>query len=399
MGSAGDVTRVDDRRAERRAARRDENRVEILDAAEKVFGDDGITNGSLRKIAAESGFSTAAIYLFFDSKPHLVAETLTRRGDELMAVITEVAERDSVPLDRLHQVIDDTIAFFTDRPNFRRMLRHLRGSDAITGPTLGEFDDGVNDRFGDVMTILAGMIHEGQVAGEIRAGDARVLAHLFSVLVNEFILLTSPDATGPGGLTTAQFHGLVDGALREPALGDDRGSPGGRAPVTSSGDHDVLPGGRPTMSYTVDFKDVSTVGLESSPVADALAGLRANEARYFKNKYDHVFTVEPASEAADTIAWIHRILEERDIAVASLPLEATAFEVEGIRMAYVFYESGLSINVMYAIDDSGKRAVGFKLSDGMDIPTELESKFKFARQRSKLAGTIRGSYFVIKGEY
>ena len=30
----------------------------------------------------------------------------------------------------------------------------------------------------------------------------------------------------------------------------------------------------------------------SSPVAAALAGLRANEARYFKNKYDHIFTVE-----------------------------------------------------------------------------------------------------------
>jgi hypothetical protein len=46
------------------------------------------------------------------------------------------------------------------------------------------------------------------------------------------------------------------------------------------------------MSYTVDFTTVSTTGLESSPVAAALAGLRANEARYFKNKYDHVFTVE-----------------------------------------------------------------------------------------------------------
>ena len=154
------------------------------------------------------------------------------------------------------------------------------------------------------------------------------------------------------------------------------------------------------MSYAVDFKDVSTVGLESSPVADALAGLRANEARYFKNKYDHVFTVEPASKAKKTIAWIHRILkDERDLVIASTPLEATEFEVEGIKMAYVFYESGLSINVMYEIADGGKRAVGFKLSDGMDVPEELESRFKFARQKSKLAGTIRGSYFVIKGEY
>src|SRR3954467_4796219 len=100
------------------------------------------------------------------------------------------------------------------------------------------------------------------------------------------------------------------------------------------------------MSYLVDFKTVSTVGLESSPVAEALAGLRANEARYFKNKYDHDFTVEPASKAKKTIDYVHKILkDERDIVIESKPLEATMFEVEGIRMAYVFYESGLSINV------------------------------------------------------
>jgi hypothetical protein len=154
------------------------------------------------------------------------------------------------------------------------------------------------------------------------------------------------------------------------------------------------------MSYVVNFENVSTEGLESSPVAPALAGLRANEARYFKNKYDHTFTVEPASEAGDTIEWVHRILkEERDLVISSRPLEATAFQVENIRMAYVFYESGLSINVMYALDDGGKRAVGFKLSDGMEVPAELADRFKFARQRSRLAGTIRGSYFVIKNEY
>src|SRR6266436_3771629 len=154
------------------------------------------------------------------------------------------------------------------------------------------------------------------------------------------------------------------------------------------------------MPYTVDFNTVSTVGLESSPVAAALAGLRANEARYFKNKYDHVFTVEPASDADATIEWVHRILkEERDIVISSRPLEASAFQVENIRMAYVFYESGLSINVMYTVDGPEKRAVGFKLSEGMDVPAELASQFKFARQKSKLAGTIRGSYFNIKNEY
>ena len=154
------------------------------------------------------------------------------------------------------------------------------------------------------------------------------------------------------------------------------------------------------MPYAVDFNTVSTVGLESSPVAAALAGLRANEARYFKNKYDHVFTVEPASNAKSTIDWVNRILkEERDIVISSRPLEASAFQINNIRMAYVFYDNGLSINVMYTVDDPTKRAVGFKLSEGMDVPAELASQFKFARGKSKLAGTIRGSYFDIKNDY
>jgi hypothetical protein len=152
-------------------------------------------------------------------------------------------------------------------------------------------------------------------------------------------------------------------------------------------------------AYTVDFKNVSTVGLESSPVADALAGLRANEARYFKNKHDIDFTVKPAKDAKTTIDWVHRILkEERGIVISSPALEAAELQVDDVRWPYVFYENGLSINVVYTLDDPSKRAVGFKLSEGMDVPAELVS-FKFARQKSKLAGTIRGSYFVIKGEY
>ena len=102
------------------------------------------------------------------------------------------------------------------------------------------------------------------------------------------------------------------------------------------------------MSYEVDFVNVSTVGLDSSPVADALAGLRANEARYFKNKYDHVFTVEPAAKAKKAVDFVHRILkEERDIVIASPPLEATTFQVENIRWTYVFYEKAAGGQIIF----------------------------------------------------
>jgi hypothetical protein len=62
-------------------------------------------------------------------------------------------------------------------------------------------------------------------------------------------------------------------------------------------------------------------------------------------------------------------------------------------------ESGLSVNVMYTVDDVGKRAVGFTLSEGMEVPSKRASRFKFARQKSKLAGTIRGSHLTFKTKY
>ena len=154
------------------------------------------------------------------------------------------------------------------------------------------------------------------------------------------------------------------------------------------------------MPNIVDFNHVSTTGFESSPVAKTLAGLRANEARYFKNKYNHEFAVVPASESKETLDYVNKILKlERDIEFSAKPLETASFQVENIKWSFVFYEDGLEVNVLYTLDNPKKRAVGFKLSEGMEIPKELAEKFKFARQKSKLAGTIRGSFFVIKGEY
>lgn len=155
------------------------------------------------------------------------------------------------------------------------------------------------------------------------------------------------------------------------------------------------------MSYVVDFKDVSTTGLESSPVAEALAGLRANEARYFHTKYKHEYVTVPAAEAPEVVAWVHNILEtERGLVIDSPRAGGRRHRGRGHQVPELYYESGLVINVLWTLEDGGKRAVGFKLSDGMEVPAELDAAgFKFARQKSKLAGTIRGSYFVIKGDY
>jgi AcrR family transcriptional regulator len=211
---SGEVEVESDPRARRRAARRAANQTEILDAAERVFGEHGIHDGSVRQIAARSGFSAGAIYLFFDNKQHLVSETLVRRGDELISALRAAAEGDGSALEKLHHIVDVTVAFFDERPDFRRLLRHITGGISIVGPTLAAYGGERNDGFMAAMTVIAGIVGAGQAAGEIRGGNTYAIAHLFSVVMNEYVLLAAEAAYGR--LTPEQFHELVDGMLRKP---------------------------------------------------------------------------------------------------------------------------------------------------------------------------------------
>jgi TetR/AcrR family transcriptional regulator len=218
MTAVGEASPQTDRRAQRRADRQaqtQQNRVDILDAAEKIFGERGIHNGSLREIADEAGFSAAAIYMFFENKQHLLSETLTRRGDELLPIIRTVAAADLAPLEKLHVLVDDTVTFFGERPYFRHLMRHVRGDATITGPVLATFADRVNLRFEEALSLIASIVEDGQAQGQVQEGNAGALAHLYSVLVNEFVLLHSGQSESDlDALTAVQFHAVIDGALR-----------------------------------------------------------------------------------------------------------------------------------------------------------------------------------------
>jgi AcrR family transcriptional regulator len=207
---------ADELRARRRAAKAAVNRADILDAAERIFAERGLTEGSLRDIAKHSGFSTAAIYNYFDNKQHLLAETLVRRGTDLLDVIDTAAASDGSPMDRLHRIVDDTVAFFETYPDFRQILRHVRESEAIITSVLTEHAADRNI-FPETLTLMTAVLEEGQRIGEIRDGSPGALIHLYMTLVNEHVYLAGSANPGIGSLSLEQFHAVIDGALRRPA--------------------------------------------------------------------------------------------------------------------------------------------------------------------------------------
>jgi hypothetical protein len=139
----------------------------------------------------------------------------------LVNALQDAAEGDLSPIDTLHRVIDITKAFFEAHPDFRGLVRHLTGGAAVVGPALAGYDHHVDGYFNKAMTLFAGIVARGQEMGEIREGNALALAHLYSVLVNEHVLLGSEDGSKALPLSEGQFHALVDGALRKPGLGTE----------------------------------------------------------------------------------------------------------------------------------------------------------------------------------
>jgi AcrR family transcriptional regulator len=150
-----------------------------------------------------------AIYKFFDSKQHLVAETLNRRADEYITGMRTAAAGEGTALERLHAIVDTSSAYFSDHKNFHSLLRQVQGGAAILGPVLAAFADDVYGRYGQALTLMADLIREGQDSGEIRNGDPAALAHLASVLTNEYALADL-------SLSRAEFHAVFDGSLRAP---------------------------------------------------------------------------------------------------------------------------------------------------------------------------------------
>jgi hypothetical protein len=125
-------------------------------------------------------------------------------------------------LERLHLVVDATSAYFSAQKNFSSLVRQIQGGAAILGPVLAAFADDVYGRYGQAMDLMTDLVREGQQSGEIRTGDPRALAHLASVLTNEFVLADLP-------LTREEFQAVFDGTLRAPRIVGRKGNGGRRS--------------------------------------------------------------------------------------------------------------------------------------------------------------------------
>jgi AcrR family transcriptional regulator len=207
--STGEASGVAKRRARREAL----NRSLFLDAAEALFAEAGYEGASLRDIAKEAGFSTAAMYMFFETKAHLFAEVMIRRTNELHADMSTAAAQVAPAMDRLAAMADAVTSYYERWPDFGRLVCRLY--QAAPGASLSDrvTESEIADLYQQFVDLEASVIEDGQASDEIRPGDPRALAYLFTGIIHSYY---SAAQLEPSAFDSNHLHAILSASFGQP---------------------------------------------------------------------------------------------------------------------------------------------------------------------------------------
>ncbi|MCU1392464.1 MAG: transcriptional regulator, TetR family [Ilumatobacteraceae bacterium] len=187
------------------------SRLQLLDAAEEVFGRKGFHETTLKEVAELAEFSVGSVYSFFENKEDLFRQIFVRRGDEFMPLIRELLGSKRKPLDQLHDLVDFEIGYFRTHPRFGRLF--LKFSSATLQSSDRLADEMMMGNYDESMRLQSDLFKRGQKAKQFIAGDPTVLARLLSGLTSAYQaldpLVMSDEVDQPERMSLESFHELV----------------------------------------------------------------------------------------------------------------------------------------------------------------------------------------------
>jgi AcrR family transcriptional regulator len=147
----------------------------VLDAAERVFGDEGYEATKVQRIAAESGVSLTTLYSVFDSKWEIYRAVHRRRLSEVIQRAQGVFEAGASALDTLVAGTRMQLAFFMEHRNYTKMqlkevtawssLELLRSPEQVEGLGMG-------------LQQFASLFRQGVAEGDFVDDDPELMARM-----------------------------------------------------------------------------------------------------------------------------------------------------------------------------------------------------------------------------
>lgn len=156
---------------ERKSKQKEELRRMILDAALKLFVEEGLEHLSIRRIAETIEYSPTTIYLYFKDKNHILFE-LCEIGFLLMAETNNNLETITNPLHRLHCMGENYIRFGIAHPAYYDLMFN-QPAPMERLAIMDNTDWNSGDR---TLEQLKGIIRECLQQGMIKEGDTDTIA-------------------------------------------------------------------------------------------------------------------------------------------------------------------------------------------------------------------------------
>jgi len=147
----------------------------VLDAAERVFGEEGYEATKVQRIAAESGLSLTTLYSVFESKWEIYRAVHRRRLNEVMQLAQGVVAREASPLETLIDGTRMQLRFFMDQRDYTKMqlkevtawstIELLRSPEQVEGLGMG-------------LAHFASLFRQGIEAGDFVDEDPELMARM-----------------------------------------------------------------------------------------------------------------------------------------------------------------------------------------------------------------------------
>lgn len=158
--------RIRQRSAERREQQKQELRRTILEAATRLFEEQGYEGFSLRQVAEAIGYSPTAIYLYFADKDDLLFAVCQQGFAEFTEALLRAYRSTPDPLERVGALGRAYLEFGLSRPLHYQMMFMQRSEWALrASAATGEAEGSTSYH------ILLQAVTEAMKAGRIRMGD------------------------------------------------------------------------------------------------------------------------------------------------------------------------------------------------------------------------------------
>lgn len=186
-----------DLRIERKRHREEENKLFILEAAERVFAQNGYSIATMDKIAQEAQFSKATLYRYFGSKRDILFEIILNSFEESARASMRIYEKDISAPEKLREIIRFSIQHFRRKKNMsriflmekqllRNILQVFPDSEKTLSPPERKFLEEIKTKKERMMRTWRDILEEGIKSGEFREMNTHEAAHAFEALLHGY---------------------------------------------------------------------------------------------------------------------------------------------------------------------------------------------------------------------